>query len=172
MANFNNNRDNNRGGGKPFGKKNWENKGDRGGGRSSAPVTLHKATCAECGKICEVPFRPISGKPVYCKDCFANRGEGAGVDNMNRSGGRFQKRDFPPSSSDSRDSRFKNSGSDDIVVKQLESLNVKLERLVKAVESLSFGAKVQVKNDEKKELKEAVSFVVKKTSKKKPSVRS
>ena len=170
MADFNNNR----GGGKPFGKKNWENKGDRGGSRSSAPVTLHKATCAECGKTCEVPFRPISGKPVYCKDCFANRGDGSGMGRSDRSGGRFPKRDFSPSPSDSRDSRdsrFKNSGSDDIVVKQLESLNVKLERLVKAVESLSFGAKVQVKNDEKKELKEAVSSVVKKTSKKKPSGR-
>lgn len=170
MANFNNNRDNNRGGGKSFGKKTWENKGDRGGSRSSAPVTLHKATCADCGKICEVPFRPISGKPVYCKDCFANRGEGA-----DRGGSRFPKREFSPSfsdSRDSRDSRFKNSGSDDVVVKQLESLNVKLERLVKAVESLSFGAKVQVKDDEKKELKKVVSSVVKKTLKKKSSGRS
>ncbi len=30
------------------------------------------ATCSTCGKSCEVPFRPSAGKPVYCKDCFAN----------------------------------------------------------------------------------------------------
>ena len=28
------------------------------------------ATCAECKKRCEVPFRPVKNKPVYCSDCF------------------------------------------------------------------------------------------------------
>jgi CxxC-x17-CxxC domain-containing protein len=28
------------------------------------------AVCTNCGKACTVPFRPIKGKPVYCKDCF------------------------------------------------------------------------------------------------------
>ncbi|MFH1063858.1 MAG: CxxC-x17-CxxC domain-containing protein [Candidatus Woesearchaeota archaeon] len=31
---------------------------------------MHKATCAECNKECEVPFKPTEGKPVYCRDCF------------------------------------------------------------------------------------------------------
>lgn len=31
---------------------------------------MHKATCAECSKTCEVPFRPNGEKPVYCSDCF------------------------------------------------------------------------------------------------------
>lgn len=31
---------------------------------------MHKATCASCGKRCEVPFRPTGDKPVYCSDCF------------------------------------------------------------------------------------------------------
>ncbi|MCX6649853.1 MAG: hypothetical protein NTV61_10790 [Candidatus Bathyarchaeota archaeon] len=24
----------------------------------------------DCGKVCEVPFKPTAGRPVYCKDCF------------------------------------------------------------------------------------------------------
>ncbi|MFH2019910.1 MAG: CxxC-x17-CxxC domain-containing protein [archaeon] len=35
---------------------------------------MHKAKCAECGNECEVPFKPIEGKPVYCRDCFRKRG--------------------------------------------------------------------------------------------------
>ncbi|MBU2102870.1 MAG: CxxC-x17-CxxC domain-containing protein [Candidatus Omnitrophota bacterium] len=34
---------------------------------------LHKAICAECKKECEVPFRPIEGRPIYCQGCFARR---------------------------------------------------------------------------------------------------
>lgn len=172
MANFNNNRNNNRGGGKPFAKKAWENRGgggERGAGRASGPITLHKATCAECGKICEVPFRPISGKPVYCKDCFLNRGEGVGAERISKGGERFSKRDFSPSRLDSRDSHFKSNAGNDVVVRQLESINAKLELLVKAMEAYSLGGKFQPKNEEKKELKETVSSVVKKTLKKKPS---
>jgi CxxC-x17-CxxC domain-containing protein len=29
-----------------------------------------EVTCDKCGQRCEVPFRPTSGKPVYCKNCF------------------------------------------------------------------------------------------------------
>lgn len=32
---------------------------------------MYQATCVECGNECEVPFRPTSGRPVYCKSCFA-----------------------------------------------------------------------------------------------------
>lgn len=36
---------------------------------------MHSATCASCGKQCEVPFRPTGNKPVLCRDCFqSNRG--------------------------------------------------------------------------------------------------
>ena len=38
-----------------------------GGGR---PREMHKATCAECKKECEVPFKPSGDRPVYCKDCY------------------------------------------------------------------------------------------------------
>jgi CxxC-x17-CxxC domain-containing protein len=34
---------------------------------------MHKATCSECGKECEVPFKPTEGKPVYCRECYRKR---------------------------------------------------------------------------------------------------
>ena len=34
---------------------------------------MHKATCADCGQECTVPFKPVEGKPVYCKDCYRKR---------------------------------------------------------------------------------------------------
>jgi CxxC-x17-CxxC domain-containing protein len=33
----------------------------------------HKAVCAECGKECEVPFKPDGSRPVYCRECYAKR---------------------------------------------------------------------------------------------------
>jgi len=36
----------------------------------SAPREMHKATCTECKNSCDVPFKPVDGRPVYCRDCF------------------------------------------------------------------------------------------------------
>ena len=38
---------------------------DRDGGRRNfGPREMHKAVCADCGKECEVPFKPQEGRPV------------------------------------------------------------------------------------------------------------
>ena len=55
--------------------------GEFRGGRNfdRGPREMHKATCSECGKECEVPFKPSkdaeTGKPrpVYCRECFQKR---------------------------------------------------------------------------------------------------
>ena len=47
--------------------------GARGGGASRGPREMFAATCSSCGQETEVPFRPTSGKPVYCSSCFAQR---------------------------------------------------------------------------------------------------
>jgi CxxC-x17-CxxC domain-containing protein len=60
MAYFNKN--NQSGGNRNFGKPRF----------SSDRPQLHQATCATCGKSCEVPFKPTGSKPVYCRDCFRN----------------------------------------------------------------------------------------------------
>ena len=40
------------------------------GPRNFGPREMHKATCSNCGKECEVPFQPVEGRPVYCRDCY------------------------------------------------------------------------------------------------------
>ncbi len=50
--------------------KNFNRDGFR---RDFGPREMHKATCSECGKKCEVPFKPQEGKDVYCKECYAKR---------------------------------------------------------------------------------------------------
>ena len=44
--------------------------GGGGYGRDRGPREMFSATCSNCGKEAQVPFRPTSGKPVYCSDCF------------------------------------------------------------------------------------------------------
>ena len=51
--------------------------GNRGSGgfrrnNFDGPREMHKAVCADCKKECEVPFKPTEGKPVFCKECYAN----------------------------------------------------------------------------------------------------
>ena len=41
----------------------------RGGGFQRRE--MHPATCAECGRETQVPFRPSGDRPVYCSDCFS-----------------------------------------------------------------------------------------------------
>ena len=41
--------------------------------RDFGPREMHKATCSECKKECEVPFKPTEGKPVFCKECFMKK---------------------------------------------------------------------------------------------------
>ncbi|KKS85184.1 MAG: hypothetical protein UV60_C0010G0002 [Parcubacteria group bacterium GW2011_GWA2_43_11] len=63
MGNFNKGGD--FGGGRRFGGKGGDRGGNRGGGfgggrnndRGDRP-DMHRATCSDCGKSCEVPFRP------------------------------------------------------------------------------------------------------------------
>ncbi len=52
----------------------------------SAPVErpkehrqMFQVICADCGKNCEVPFRPSVGRPVYCKECFTKRKTGGNL---------------------------------------------------------------------------------------------
>ena len=61
-----------RGGGRGGGFGGGRGGGFGGGGRdfNRGPRVMHKATCSDCGKETEVPFEPVEGRPVYCRDCF------------------------------------------------------------------------------------------------------
>ena len=47
----------------------FNKKPSRFGGRN---VEMTTVICDSCKKSCEVPFKPSSNKPVYCRDCFSN----------------------------------------------------------------------------------------------------
>lgn len=34
------------------------------------PREMSDATCSDCGAQTKVPFKPIEGRPVYCRDCY------------------------------------------------------------------------------------------------------
>jgi CxxC-x17-CxxC domain-containing protein len=132
-------------GGKPaFQKKSWG-----GSDRSDRPTTLHKANCSNCNSECEVPFRPVNGKPVFCRNCFVKTGDTAG----GRAGDRFQKREFAP-----RAFPASRPDNNDAVAKMLQQLNTKLDHLIVAIEGLT----KQQKSDG---LKDAVESATKKPAK-------
>jgi len=35
--------------------------------------TYYDAKCTQCGKETQVPFRPLEGKPVFCRDCYRSK---------------------------------------------------------------------------------------------------
>ena len=47
--------------------------GYSGGGNDRGPREMFSATCADCGREAQVPFRPNGSKPVYCSDCFQSQ---------------------------------------------------------------------------------------------------
>ena len=66
----------NKGAPKFGGKKKFTDNKKFGGGHGrdtrtpEADTEMFSATCSDCGKSCNVPFRPSSEKPVYCSECF------------------------------------------------------------------------------------------------------
>jgi CxxC-x17-CxxC domain-containing protein len=58
------------GGGYSAGGSGGYGGGGGGGYRDRGPREMFAATCSNCGREAQVPFRPTSGKPVYCSDCF------------------------------------------------------------------------------------------------------
>lgn len=93
-----------------------------GGREDRGPVEMHSAVCDNCGKQCEVPFRPTSGKPVYCSDCFESKRENS--DSGSR--GRYEQRS--PERSDNA----------------LAEINAKLDNILKLLESQKPVKKVKV----------------------------
>ena len=44
------------------------------GSRGRGQREMFSATCSSCGKEAQVPFQPSGDKPVYCSECFQQRG--------------------------------------------------------------------------------------------------
>lgn len=113
--------------GKPsFDRKSYSDRGDsRGGERRD--IEMHDATCSECQKSCQVPFRPTGEKPVYCRDCFGSKG--------GRSDERAPRRDYGDRGA--RPSFGGSASGNDDIKRQIEGMNAKLDKLADAIETLS-----------------------------------
>ncbi len=134
-----------------FGGDRGSRGGFGGGDRGFAPKEMHPATCANCGKATEVPFRPSGERPVYCRDCFdaqkpegdrdfAPRNDRPHFDRPQRSFDREPRREFTPRSDSRPDARSErpvadNSGDIAGIKKQLDTLTTKLDRILNALES-------------------------------------
>ena len=68
-------------------------KGGRFADRNSGRPAMHKAVCSECGQDCEVPFRPTGDKPVFCSNCFQNKGGKESRGSRGRDSGGFKSSD-------------------------------------------------------------------------------
>lgn len=109
--------------------------GFRGGDRDRGPVTMHRATCGDCGRSCEVPFRPMGDKPVLCNDCFGGKRGGdrrGGSDFRDRAPRREFNNETPQQMRDDKMEAIK---------KQLSDLNVKLDKLISIFEKNTKGEK-------------------------------
>jgi len=128
-------------GGKPGFKKSFGNDSDR-------PREMFRATCSECGKNCEVPFRPTNGKPVRCDDCFSverNSDSRGGRDNFNDRGPRREFNNDRPAFRPQLDRPAfvpSNAGSNDDTKKALAEISTKLDRLVTAIEKMTSGTTI------------------------------
>ncbi len=128
--NRNNNRFNRGGNGGGFKRGGF---GDNRNSRGS--VEMFQAVCDNCGKRCEVPFRPTNGKPVYCSDCFEkNRGS--------ESRGQ-ESRDYTP-----RREQTNNDGNN----RQIEEINKKLDRILEILETAAEEAEYDTNEEDPEEL--------------------
>jgi len=106
------------GGGRSFGGGGRSSFGggrsfDRGGDRGNRE--MFKTTCSNCGKECEVPFRPTNGKPVYCSECFEKMGNGGRSD--------APRNDFRPQAPVSSQNNT-----------QMDAINAKLDKILAILE--------------------------------------
>lgn len=96
----------------------------RSGGFSRGPVEMYQAVCDNCGKECQVPFRPTQGKPVFCSDCFRNQKEGSERPNFG---------DRRPDQLNQQPERREQPNNE----AQFQVLNTKLDNILKILESVS-----------------------------------
>jgi len=143
----------------PFHTRNQPRRGrDDGFGRSQ----MFEAVCANCGKKCEVPFRPNGQRPVYCRDCFGKQGRAPSSN--------FPKKDFGaqapfhvPAPQEMSDGRI----IDDIK-RQLDAMSMKLDQLLNASRETRLPTRKPL-TAEVEIVKETQKIKAPKGAKKKPS---
>ena len=113
----------------------------RTGYESAKPEFREKfqTTCAQCGSPCEVPFRPVEGRKLYCNTCFRDiRNRSMDNRHKEREHDRFPQRDFGGHKSFNKPEFAGNDkGNSNETNRQLQMLNSKMDRLVRAIEIMA-----------------------------------
>ncbi len=110
-----------------FGARGGDRDNDRRGGdreRSGRPE-LFSAICSNCGKPCELPFRPNGDRPVFCRDCFDKKDDARGHSTFQRT---ERPREFR---SPSRENGSHDSSE---LKKQIANLEFKMDKMLKMLE--------------------------------------
>ncbi len=114
------------GGDKKFGKtfKPRHDREDRGSERTE----MFSTTCSSCHKSCDVPFRPSADKPVYCRECFADKrdGQDSTLTRPNNSSRNESRPQYKPASLSGE------RGNDDLK-QQLIKIESKLNRILEII---------------------------------------
>lgn len=146
------------------GNRSYGAKRSFGGNRGGGHPQMHDAICDNCGKPCQLPFKPTGDKPVYCRDCFAKMGGGEK---------RFERNDAPRLAFKKFDGQREAASSK----ADLDALNAKLDKILallsanapKVTSEVAAGVKpVVVENAG--EVEEAVPVEKKKRTSKKAEV--
>jgi CxxC-x17-CxxC domain-containing protein len=111
---------------------------------------MHNAICSNCGKECEVPFKPTGAKPVFCRECFQNNR----TDQDSREQDFRERRDF--SNRRENPSRPVESNNN----QQFENLNAKLDIILNLLETKN-TPKIAPKKEQAKEFITSVEEVAK-----------
>jgi len=92
---------------------------------------MYDAICSECGKECQVPFRPSGEKPVFCSECFEKQNGGRKRESR---GGEFRGRD-------SRSDSGRRSGGMEVdkLMREMEKIDRKLERVLDLLNKQDMG---------------------------------
>lgn len=106
-----------------------------GGGQDKQ---MFGATCDQCGERCEVPFRPSTGKPIWCSHCFAEKNNDRGADAR---GGSYSS-PLSPKSCD------------------LDLINTKLDKILRLLSPSPSEPKIVENSLEKKVAKEITSKIL------------
>lgn len=95
---------------------------DRGFGRRK-PFEKHEVTCDKCGKLTDVPFKPTTGKPIFCRECFGSSGS------RTNSG----------------------SGSSEMSSEQFDKINAKLDKIIAFLDTVEIVEDEDLEEDDEAE---------------------
>ncbi len=111
--------DRNSGGKRHFSRPYGDRPNFTGGNGTGKP--LFSTHCSDCGDFCEVPFKPVNGRPVFCRDCF-KRQDQDGFEPR-----RFEQKAPRFSPAPAPESKMSNE--------QFKTLNAKMDKILEILEA-------------------------------------